>query len=52
MKPLAGRPQAELVAAMLDFKAGRRPATIMDRIAKGFSEQEIAAIAAWYAGQR
>ena len=29
--------------------AGQRPATVMDRIAKGFSDDEIAAIAAWYA---
>jgi len=29
---------------MLDFKTDRRPATIMNRIAKGYSDEQIAAI--------
>jgi cytochrome c553 len=37
---------------MQEFRAGQRPATVMDRIAKGFSEDEIKAIAAWYAAQK
>jgi cytochrome c553 len=49
---LVGRPAAEIVAAMQAFRAAQRPATVMDRIAKGFSEPESAAIAAWYAAQR
>jgi cytochrome c553 len=48
---LAGRPAAEIAAAMQAFRAGSRPATVMDRIAKGFTEAEIAAIAAWYAAR-
>jgi len=43
---IEGRPAAEIVAAMLAFKAGSRPATVMDRIAKGYSEAEIRALAA------
>ena len=50
--PLAGRPAADISAAMIAFKAGQRPGTIMDRIAKGFSDEEISAIAQWYAGQK
>jgi sulfide dehydrogenase cytochrome subunit len=50
--PLVGRPAGEIVAAMRDFRAGQRPATVMDRIAKGFTEDETAAIAEWYAGQK
>jgi sulfide dehydrogenase cytochrome subunit len=49
---LAGRPAAETVAALQAFRTGQQPATVMDRIAKGFSESEIAAIAAWYAAQK
>jgi cytochrome c553 len=49
---LAGLEQAAIVKAMQDFRAGRRVATVMDRIAKGFTDEEIQAIAAWYAGQR
>ena len=49
---LADRNASEIVAAMKAFRAGSRPATVMDRIAKGFTDDEIAAIAAWYAEQR
>jgi len=49
---LAGRDAAELAAALQAFRSGRRPATVMDRIAKGFSDDEIKSIAAWYAAQR
>src|SRR5207302_6610952 len=50
--PLAGRPAEATVAALQEFRTGARPATVMDRIAKGFTEEEIAAIAAWYASQK
>src|SRR4051812_5634296 len=49
---LVGRDPAELTAAMQQFRAGQRPATVMDRIAKGFSEEEIRAISTWYAAQK
>lgn len=44
---LAGRPAAEVVAAMRAFRDGGRPATVMDRIAKGFSDEETRVIAVW-----
>jgi cytochrome subunit of sulfide dehydrogenase len=49
---VAGRDADDVTAAMLQFKSGARPATVMDRIAKGFSEDEIRAIAAWLAAQK
>jgi cytochrome subunit of sulfide dehydrogenase len=49
---LAGRDRAEIDKAMQDFRSGARAATVMDRIAKGFTDEEIQAIAAWYATQR
>ncbi|HEU4367040.1 MAG TPA: cytochrome C [Methylomirabilota bacterium] len=49
---LAGRDRAEIVKAMQEFRSGMRASTVMDRIAKGFTDQEIQAIAAWYAAQR
>jgi cytochrome c553 len=49
---LNGLDQARIVRAMEDFRSGNRPATVMDRIAKGFTDAEIQAIAAWYASQR
>jgi cytochrome subunit of sulfide dehydrogenase len=50
--PLAGRPAADIAAAMAAFKSGERKGTIMDRIAKGFSSEETQAIATWYAAQK
>jgi len=49
---LAGLDRAIIVKAMQEFRAGQRPGTVMDRIAKGFTDEEIQAIAAWYAAQR
>ena len=41
----------DILAAMVAFRSGARPAAVMDRIAKGFTEPEAAAIANWYATQ-
>jgi len=49
---LAGRDSAAIVKAMQDFRSGTRAGTVMDRIAKGFTDEEIQAIAAWYATQK
>jgi sulfide dehydrogenase cytochrome subunit len=49
---LAGRDANELAAAMRAFRANERPGTIMGRIARGYSDAEIAAIAAYFAQQR
>jgi cytochrome c553 len=49
---LIGRNSAEIVAAMQEFRTGKRAATVMDRIARGFTDDEVKAIAAWYAAQK
>jgi len=49
---LAGLDAAGIVKAMQDYRAGRRPATVMDRISRGYSDEEIQDIADWYARQR
>jgi cytochrome c553 len=49
---LAGHDASAMIAAMRAYRGGLRPATVMDRIAKGFSDDEIQAIAAWFAAQR
>jgi cytochrome c553 len=49
---LAGLERTAIVKALQEFRAGQRAATVMDRIAKGFTDDEIQAIAAWYAAQR
>jgi cytochrome c553 len=50
--PLRGQNPAAIVTAMQAFRSGERPSTVMGRIAKGFSDEEIRAIAAWVAAQR
>jgi cytochrome subunit of sulfide dehydrogenase len=49
---LTGMDRAAIVKAMQDFRSGQRAGTVMDRIAKGFTDEEIQAIAAWYASQK
>jgi cytochrome c553 len=45
--PLKGRPATDIVAEMQAFRDGKREGTIMGRLAKGFSDSEIQAIATW-----
>jgi cytochrome subunit of sulfide dehydrogenase len=52
MVALAGYDRAALVKNMADFKSGARPATIMHQLAKGYSEVQIEAIAAYFAAQK
>jgi cytochrome c553 len=49
---LVGLERVVIVRAMQEFRSGQRASTVMDRIAKGFTDEEIQAIAAWYAAQR
>jgi sulfide dehydrogenase cytochrome subunit len=37
----------EVAAAMLEYRAGQGSPTVMDRISRGFTEQEIRDIASW-----
>jgi cytochrome subunit of sulfide dehydrogenase len=49
---LAGMAQSEMVRKMQDFKNGRAPATIMHQLSKGYSDEQIAAIAGYFAAQK
>ncbi len=46
-----GRPAAEIVSALAAFRSGGRPATVMNRIATGFTEDESRAMADWLSRQ-
>ncbi len=48
---LAGQDQAGLVRALKEFRSGTRPATIMHQISKGYTDQQIDLIAAYFAAQ-
>lgn len=49
---LYGRDAGEIMTAMTGFRDGSLPSTVMNRIAKGFSDDELRAIAAWLAAQK
>ena len=46
---LAGQGKNSLLQAMKDFKAGKRPATIMHQQAKGYSDEQLELIATYFA---
>ena len=52
MESLAGVSQEDIVKKMQDYKTGRRPATLMHQISKGYSDDQIQAIAAYFAAQK
>lgn len=47
---IAGKPEAVLKAQLLAYKSNQAPAgtTIMNRLAKGYSDDEVAALAAYF----
>jgi sulfide dehydrogenase cytochrome subunit len=46
---LAGLPAAALVEQMKAFRAGTRPSTVMQQLAKGFSDAQIEQLARYFA---
>jgi cytochrome subunit of sulfide dehydrogenase len=46
---LAGKDKDELVQKLLDFKTGRKPATLMHQIAKGYTDEQLTQLAAYFA---
>jgi len=52
MPALAGLPKSHIAQQMQDFKAGKRPATIMHQIAKGYTDEQIEALAAFFSSQK
>lgn len=48
---LAGMPADRMIQLMTEFRDGKRPATVMHQIAKGYTPEQIKLIAAWLAAQ-
>lgn len=46
---LAGVPAETTIQRMREFQEGKRAATVMHQLAKGYSTEQIAAIAAYFA---
>jgi sulfide dehydrogenase cytochrome subunit len=45
---LAGVNKDELLKKMLDFKTGKKPPTIMHQLSKGYSDEQLAALASYF----
>src|SRR6202158_6578279 len=46
---LAGKPEGEIVQALMDYKSGKRANPIMKTFATQLSDQDMANVAAYYA---
>jgi cytochrome c553 len=49
---LAGLPKDLIVQRMSEFKNGKRPATVMHQLAKGYTDQQIELMAGYFAAQK
>lgn len=52
METLAGASRDDMTKKLLDFKAGRKPATIMHQLAKGYTDEQLEQIAGYFAAQK
>lgn len=52
VESLAGKPKDDLVRKMQDFKAGRKPATVMHQLSKGYTDEQIELVSGWFAAQK
>ena len=50
--PLAGLPREHIASQMRAFRDGQRPATVMHQIAKGYTDTQIDALAAWFSARK
>lgn len=48
MESLAGQPKDELLKKMLDFKSGKKPATLMHQLSKGYSDEQLEQLAGYF----
>lgn len=51
MAALAGMPAEKITAYLADYKSGAQPSTVMQQIAKGYSDEQIKLIAGFFASQ-
>ncbi len=52
MPSLAGQQKTYIVEQMRAFRDGKRPATIMHQLAKGYTDQQVELIADFYSRQK
>ena len=49
---LAGQNKDDMLKKLLAYKNGQRPATIMHQLAKGYTDEQLAQISAYFAAQK
>lgn len=49
---LAGVPAEKIMQKLKEFRSGEKPATIMHQISKGYTEEQLQLIAAYFAAQK
>jgi len=52
VEPLAGKPKERIIELMQAFRSGKKPATIMQQISKGYSDQQIEMVATYFSEQK
>lgn len=52
MESLAGKPKDDLLKKMLDFKTGKKPATLMHQLSKGYTDEQLEQLAAHFAAMQ
>ena len=52
MESLAGKDKDEMLQKLLDFKSGRKPATLMHQLSKGYTDEQLAQISGYFAAQK
>jgi cytochrome c553 len=45
---LAGANKDDMLKKMMDFKTGKKPATIMHQLSKGYTDEQLAALASYF----
>ena len=52
MAKLAGLPKDYIVTQMVAFREGKRPATVMHQISKGYTPEQIESLATYFAAKK
>ena len=52
MPGLAGRARAEMLQTLREYRDGKRPATIMQQLAKGYTDAQLDAVSAYLSAQK
>ncbi|MCB2016213.1 MAG: c-type cytochrome [Hydrogenophaga sp.] len=48
MESLAGKDKDEMFQKMMDFKSGKKPATLMHQITKGYTDEQLQQLAGYF----